>query len=283
MRKWIKRILLLFAFLLVCALAALYGGFRMLRSTPEWYRRYTATFAEREAAAQRAFNKFAGVQNAAADVRRKEIIARNAHNAAPVVPGEITVSFTDDELNAFFQKWSSYEDWKSNYEPYLEDPTVILHEGRIIFAAKAKILPLEPLASVHIEPKLDDQGRLMLNIADILGGRLSMPDAIVSPWENRVINGMRARLPGWQANAQISPDGSANGDLIAACFAKLLVHSLERAPADPVLFLPLVEHHSNVPVKVTGISVQEHVLTVKFQPLDSAARAALVDRIRAAE
>src|SRR4051812_8079455 len=133
MRKWMKRLLLVVGIALALLVATALTGLWMIRAEPAFYRRITLTPEQREAAAQRATNKLATIQNQAARLRAAPASTRIV-NAGD----EITVSFTADELNAFFEKWSNFQNWKASYQPYVEDPVVILQDGRIILAARVK-------------------------------------------------------------------------------------------------------------------------------------------------
>ena len=98
----------------------------LMRGTPDWYHPRSMTVEQFEAAAQRATNKLAMVQNEAARARAVENAQRRHPSTSTSKPARdpITVSFTDDELNAFFDKWSVFQGLKNSYEKYLSDPGV---------------------------------------------------------------------------------------------------------------------------------------------------------------
>ena len=73
--------------------------------------------------------------------------------SAPSSRLPITVSFTDDELNAFFDKWITWNNWKAAYERHMIDPILILDDGRLILAGR--IRELESVVSLHFEPRID--------------------------------------------------------------------------------------------------------------------------------
>ena len=283
MRKWTKSLMLLAALFLVTILAVVYGGFRMFKGAPDWYRHSTLSAADREILARRAFNKFADIQNAAALVRRDEIasLSRQATDAAAVPAASIVVSFSDDELNAFFEKWASYANWKSNYDRYVNDPLIILQDDRLILAGKVK--DLDAVVSLELDPRIDADGRLNLHLKRILAGRLPLPQMFIGPYKDRLTAHLRQSLPRWRQLAAIDADGAANSELISASMARLFIHTLNHTSADPILFLPLVERHANVPVKVRAVKVEDHTVTMTVLPLDAKERAALVERIRADE
>jgi uncharacterized protein YpmS len=273
-----KRLMLLAAVLLITILAVVYGGIRLFKGIPEWYRRPAISAAWRELLAQRAFNKFANIQNAAALARRDTI----AGSSDPSAAGQsIVVSFTDDELNAFFEKWASYANWKSNYERYVKDPVVIVQESRIVLAGEVR--DLDAVVSLQLDPRINSDGKLDLRLERIMAGRLPLPDLMIQPYQDRLTASLRADLPRWQQRAAIDSDGAANSELISAVMARLFMHVLNHTAADPVLFLPLVERHANVPVRVNGMKVEEHTVTMMVRPLNAKERGALLERVRGEE
>jgi uncharacterized protein YpmS len=280
MRKWIKSLMLLAALLLVGALAVVYGGFRMVKGAPDWYRRSILSVQQREILARSAFNKFADIQNAAALARRDEIASHFSQaDVAPPVP--IVVSFSDDELNAFFEKWANYANWKSNYERYVDEPLVILQDDHVILAGQVK--ELDAVVSLELNPQIDPANRLDLHLESILAGRLPLPDLFIGPYKERLTARLEQNLPRWRAAAAIDSDGAANSALISAAMARLFIHTLNHTSADPVLFLPLVEHNANVLVRVCSVKVEGHNLTMTVVPLSAGEREALLKRIQADE
>jgi hypothetical protein len=279
MRKWIKRLMLLVALFLVSILAVAYGGIRMFKGAPEWYRRAGMSPAQRELLARRAFNKFADIQNAAALARQGQLASASSTPDAAVLP--IVVSFSDDELNAFFEKWENYANWKSNYERYVDDPLIVNQDNRIILAGEVK--ELGAVVSLQFAPRIQPDGRLDLHLDRILAGQLPLPGVFIHPYQDRLTDNLRTELPRWRARAALDSEGAANSDLIFATMARLFLHALDHTSADPVLFLPLVERRANVPVRIRDVKVEDHNVTMTVLPLDGKERAALLARIKAEE
>jgi hypothetical protein len=279
MRKWIKSLMLLVALLLVIILAVVYGSFRLFKGAPDWYHRWAVSPADREVLARQAFNKFANIQNAAALARRDEIAGQAANS--PSLPVPIVVSFSDDELNAFFEKWANYANWKSNYDRYVQDPLIILQEGHLILAGQ--VLDLDAVVSLELNPRIDPDGRLDLRLDRVLAGRLPLPGMLIGPYKARLTATLRQNLPRWRQQAAIDSDGTANSALISASMARLFIHTLDHTSADPILFLPLVQSHANVPVRVCDVKLDDHNLTMTVLPLNAGERQALVKRIKAEE
>src|SRR5438067_13307299 len=112
MRKWIKRGMLAVA--LVLALLALFltGGFVLLRGRPAYYHRSALSASQRADAAARAESKLSQMQNMAAEAHGAELQKLHGATRPATAPGAQTFSFSEDELNALFNKWADLYDWK---------------------------------------------------------------------------------------------------------------------------------------------------------------------------
>jgi hypothetical protein len=282
--KSFKRVLIVLGVLLGAAGVAGVVALLLFRAEPEWYRLPQFSAEEREAAAQSATNKLAMIQNQAARARAAE---RASSRGAPAnsgagpttVPADnaITVTFTSDELNAFFDKWVAWNNWKASYDPYVSDPVLILDRGRLIVAARVK--ELNTVASLHVRPTVDARGRLRLDIERILGGNLPLPEAVLGDYRKRLSRSMASRLPRWRHAAALDRAGSPNSPLILATMSTLLSDVLDDRAAEPVLFLPLVDHGA-VAVKLTHVTIEDHAMTLTVEPLSAGDRAALLARIK---
>ena len=115
MHKWIKRTLLIAALLLALAALFLGGGFALLKGTPAFYRPIVMTDAERKAAADAAEDTLARIQNFAADARRETVLETRTTTTISTLPStddKQTFSFTQDQLNALFNKWADLYGWR---------------------------------------------------------------------------------------------------------------------------------------------------------------------------
>jgi hypothetical protein len=274
-----RKLLLTVAILLVLLLGGMIVLLSLARADPDFYRPLSLTPEQRQAAAQRAENKLTDLQNRAARHRAAERAAARRDLNDPVT--SITVSFTDDELNAFFEKWAVVGDWKQAYERYVEDPIVIVRDGRIILAGKVKELGV--IASLHFEPRIDDAGMLDLRLVRVLGGRLPLPHGVIGRYETRLAAQLNRRLPAWQRAARFDESGAANSSAIAATLSKLLLNILRDKPTEPVLFLPVIGGEGNVPVRVTDLQLKDGEVTIVVEPMSHEQRAQLLARIRATE
>jgi uncharacterized protein YpmS len=286
-RKWLKRLLLLVALAMVILLGSAIVIYVMVRSQPDFYRPLKLSAAQRADAAKSAEDKFIQIQNQAARTNAAENARRRrattTTSTGPIVfNGEpVTIMFTEAELNAFFEKWSNFQNWKGGYEHYIEEPALILRDGRVILAAKLKDPNL--VVSLHFEPSIDEKGQLKLELARILGGVMPLPEAMIGKYQQKLTSNIASRLPMWQQSANIDEGGTANSNAIAASAAKLLVRMLRHESAEPVLFLPVFGQKGSVPVKIHAVGVTDGEMTVTIQPMSREEQTALLQRIRTPE
>ncbi len=278
-KKAVRR--LLAAVAIALGLIVLIGsiGIILLRAEPEFYQLPKLTIEEFEAAAQRAVNKLAMIQNEAARIRVEQNPSRGQSRptTAPAESRRITVSFTQHELNAFFEKWSNFNNWKSSYERYITEPAIILEDGRIIFAARMK--EVDAIASLHFEPRIDRDGKFELELERVLAGRLPLPEAVMNRYRQRLVGGLTRHLPSWRHGATLDRRGMLNTNAILATMGSMLINIVDHEPADPIVFLPLVERGA-VAVKLTEVRIENHTLTMTVEPLSAAERAELLRHIK---
>jgi hypothetical protein len=141
---------------------------------------------------------------------------------------------------------------------------------------------LNTVASLHFEPRIDEDGRLHLQLVRILGGRLPLPEAVLGSYRQRVVDSIHQQMPYWRHTADIDRNGKPNSSAVWATMGTLLINVLDHQPGDPILFLPLVEQGS-VAVRLTDVTIADRMLSLTVQPLSPAERTALMDRIRNGE
>lgn len=339
--KWFKRLLLTIGALAV--LLGLVGGylyFFVYHGTPDWYPRAKKIDPAAEAAAaRRVEDKVAQTLNWASATQAQQDRARHAANeptakvnapqspatqpvAAPPrqgltagdtaqAPAEpLTLSFTEEELNAFFAKWEKLYDWDKKYSAYVSDPAIILHDGRIILAGRSK--DLGTVLSAHFDPQLTASGadakgagapaaqqssasldgasppasgdeparKLYLKLDRLLAGNLPLPQSFFDKYRATLGDRLKASLPGYQRDATLFKDGTANTAAVVATMGKLFLHVLDREPGAPILFLPVPGKEGSMPVQLTEVRVHDKTLSLTIKLLDRAERQSLLTEIR---
>lgn len=287
---WLKRTLIVVAVLLVIAILFTALGYRKLHGVPDWYALRTMSTEKLAAAAHSAENKLVEMQNWAAQERARESArlhattvsttpaATTATRPASQPADTTTIDFTQDELNAFFQKWVASTGWAQKFGKYVSDPAIFLQDGRIILAGTVKELG-GTVASVHFQPSIDRDGKLDLRLVRVLGGNLPLPKAVWSSQRDRLARVAAEQLPHWQQHASIAANGTLNLDAVSAGLTEALLHVLHDQPADPVIFLP-VAGHGAIPARLTDVSVQDQTLSLTVRPMTPAERQALLARVK---
>ncbi|HVT90805.1 MAG TPA: hypothetical protein VHD56_18265 [Tepidisphaeraceae bacterium] len=277
MLKWFRRILVGLAILLLMTAGLVIVGLRMMYRTPDWYHPQSLNAEQRLAAAQSATNKLAILQNGTAFARAEERAVRNGATRQSTAPGGITISFSDDELNALMSQWAVWKSVRAGYEKFLSEPYLVLQDGRLILAGK---LPeIDTIASLHFEPTIDQDGRLNLKLARVLAGKLPLPQAAMSTYQKQAAQALSLRLPRWRQRASIDPTGLANSDAVSAVLGTLIMHAMNHESADPVVFMEVVSK-GRVPVKLSRVEIGDHLLTLTVLPMTADERGELLRKIR---
>jgi hypothetical protein len=288
--KFLKGFIAVVVVLILGGIIVLVGGWFMLRGTPEWYKPDTSTPEQRQIAARNAEDMFTQMTNWAASARAQHLRAAALENgtttqAATAMAHEpsqpFQIQFTDQELNAFFDKWADFRGRREFFEQYVQDPRLVLRNNQLILAGTIKEMNM--VVSMQFEPKINEQGRIQMNLVRVLGGILPMPDALWANPRQRIVRMLQSKLPMYQNEATIGSDGSANSAAASIGMNKLLLAVLHRKTADPVLFVPYDVRNLNrtLPVKITAVSIQNNTLTVTAEQMTSAERSALLTKLRA--
>jgi hypothetical protein len=286
---WLKRLLIAVAAVILLAILATAVGYRQMHGVPDFYAHRNLNAREMEAAAETGLNKLINVQNWAAEHHAQE--SARLHAAAAANPATApaaaaatkpaanttTVEFSEDELNAFFQKWVSKEGWADKFGKYVADPAIFLQDGRVILAGTVK--EMNALASAHFEPRLDAAGNLDLRLVKVLGGNLPLPKAVWSAQRDKLAQAVAQHLPEWRKDAAISPSGTANLDAVSAGLSETLLNVLQDKPSEPVIFLPVMNSGA-VPARLTAVSIADKTLSLTVAPMTPAERQAFLARLK---
>jgi hypothetical protein len=292
--RWMRRILLGMAVLLVLALLLVAGGWWQVHRTPDWYPTQLSE-TERAAAAARAEKAWITAQTRIAEAHARQLQLHDLSDPAATQQAlsenrPIQISFSAAELNAFFQKWSGASGWEQKLARYMHNPQIVLHAGRLILAGEVRDLGVlgDVKASVHFEPRITSEGQLDLRLVRTMGGAAPLPQSVWESQKVRLLDAVERRLPALQREANIAPDGDANSEAITAAMSKLLLQVLNHQPSEPVVFIPLSAGgllNRQVPVRVIDVQIEpneegEERLTLTVAPMSSDERSAFLQRSR---
>lgn len=291
-RKWFKVAGWLVAFVVVAG-AGLWGtSYVMLRRTPEWYQPDISTDEQKSKAAKAFEDVLASIHNWGGKRRaiqyrkspaeQTKAASRGVEQARAILgekPDEaFKISFTDEQLNAFFNKWASTHNRREWFEKYVEDPRVVLREKQLIFAGKIKDSGV--IVSLVFQPRLEPNGDINMNLVHVFGGTLPVPDAAWGAQRTSIENTLKSKLPAYQQGAAIASDSTANGDAGAAAMNELLLATLNYKSASPVIFVPLeINLSQNLPVKITAFAIHDHTIEMTAEQLSEEERDAFLKRL----
>jgi hypothetical protein len=286
--KFLKALIVFLVVLVLGAVLASVVGWFLLRGTPDWYKADAITAEQRQAAANKAEDMLTRMTNwaGAAQARRASQVADGptTTQASGVLGHEpsqpFEIQFTDVELNAFFNKWADLDDRRAVMDRYVENPRLALRDHQLILAGNVKDLGM--VVSLQFEPKIDERGKLRMDLVRVMGGLLPLPDAMWADKREKFEKMLRSELPKYQRSAKFSSEGTANGAAASAAMDKLLLATLNREPAAPVVFVPyqVSRLNSSVPAKITAVSIQDHTLTMTVEQMTTDERDALLTWLR---
>jgi hypothetical protein len=277
-----RRLLRIFIIVLLLALAS--GGvmYHLSTRTPAAYARRLLSGEQRDAAAQRLeTEKIPQILNMATEAQSKASSAYRAQSRGQAIPpgatqptAPVTVSFSEDEINASLGKWS--QRYGTGVERYLADPYIALEDGAIVLMGK--VPEFDRVVSAQFQPSLDESGALHCELSSLRLGSLPLPESLFSKYRTKIETALRTRLPQWQNQATIDATGVANSSARDAALANLVLGLLNRQSTPAVLFLP--KGSKTVPVRLTNVTVEKGALTITIRPMDAPERTALLEKIR---
>jgi hypothetical protein len=282
--KVIFRLLLL---LFVAAIGVSVMSYIAVRKTPDWYQPDTKTEAQRNKIAARledlllslrSWNQQKHYEQAAPSQpdpqQTKSLLSYKPDETFPI-------SFTDEELNALFNKWTISKNRRAWFDQYVENPQLVLRDKQLIIVGKAKAMDM--IISLVFEPVLEPDGQMNLKLAHVLGGVLPLPDALWSGQRVAIEKMLREKLPLYQQDANISSDGVANGDAASAAMNQLLLDTINYKPTNAVIFVPIdwQQLTKSLPVKITKLTIHDHTLEMTAEPMNAEERNILLRRLKA--
>ena len=179
MKRWVRPCLLMTALILGIIVVLSGVGVTLFRSTPAWYAaRVIHPAAEQQKLAAVAENKLIVAQNWAAELRAMPCAlpalpkpARNTFLARwPIQTSSHSLRTSSTRS---FDKWSVLYGWADQYSQFVEDPAIILRDGRLIFAGNMQ--HLGTVVSVQFRPSVSESGSLRLDLAEVDAGKLAAP------------------------------------------------------------------------------------------------------------
>jgi hypothetical protein len=281
--KWLKRLLLLVALVLLAVVAFAFVGIHLYHGTPKWYRHKIATTQQVKDAANRADQKLLDLFTWAASARAEQLRRINGISKPKDIPiGPKTITFDDDEINSFVTSWKNPDKnaLDERISRYFTDGRVVLEDDSLILVGQSPALGT--LASAQFLPSIDAQGNLHLDLDSLRAGLLPIPQSALSDRLGRLQALLQQQLSVEQRAVQIDPAQTANAAALASSWLRLLICSMNSRPADPIVIIPfdMSNLRRGVPVKLTAIKITEGHITLTMEPVTFDDQEKLVQRLK---
>jgi uncharacterized protein YpmS len=281
--RWLRRILLLIAIFLCGLVMAAGAGAYLYRARPSWYHVQALTPAEQQDAQNRAEQKLAEMISWAASVQARQMRQSLGTATASDQPiGPFTMTVSEEELNSFFGAWDNPDKQRlqDRMRQYFSDGQLVLWDGRIILAAQSQALGT--LASVQLQPKIDDQGNLQLQWEGVSAGMLPVPQAVVQSQMDRVQQMLRGEMSKWERGASLDKTCVANMAAVQSAAGRMLLDSMNGRSSQPMVFIPfdLQDPQHTLAVRLSGIDVGNSSMTMTLEPLTATEANGMLDHIK---
>jgi hypothetical protein len=260
----------------VAGVGVLSAEWMLVRRTPAWYVPQTRTPAQQASAARNVEDTLIRLHNWSA-VHAVHTATSTASSAGP---STYPLTFTDAQLDAFFDKWADFQNRRSAVERYVHDPRLVVLDGHLIVVGEIRETGL--VVSLFVQPAVSADGRLRLTIDRVVAGVVPVPDAFFASQRAALERTLAADLPAAQAGARLNPDGLANGAAATAAMNEMLLAMLRGQPAEPVVFVPVSASGTSslLPVRISSVSAANHVLRMNAEAMAPDDRRELLDRIK---
>ena len=276
MRKWLKIIGWSAGVLALIGAGVAAGEWMLVRRRPAWYVPDRSTAEQRRRAARNVEDTLVRLHDWSAERSLHPATTTPSAPNAPTYP----LSFTDAQLDAFYDKWVEFQNRRAAVDPYVHDPRVVVEGGQLILAGEVREMGM--VVSLFVQPAVSPDGRLRLTLDKVVAGVVPVPDAFFSTQRTAIERVLASNLPADQQAAKLNADGLANGAAATAAMDEMLLAMLRGKAAEPVIFVPVNASASSplLPVRVTAVTANDHTLALTAQAMTPDERRQLLARVK---
>lgn len=289
MKKLLKWLLIVVIVLIVGLGVAGLVGWRYAHARPTWFKRPALSDVDRKIAANNADQKLLQTYSAAQEAQAAATRAERAGETAgasggaakaslTINPAPITIELTEDELNAFYDKWEAQLGLNRRLANWVDQPTVILDANELILAATMK--QEQTVMSLHFYPHLQD-GMVSLAPLEVRLGEVTLPRSIMRGYLDKFDQSRGNKYLNAAKEAEINPRGWANSKAVEAATEAFLHHVFSDEPVEPVIFLrDLRAHDRYLPMRILSLEIADKTLRATVRLMTPDEREALQQRLR---
>jgi len=245
---------------------------------PDFYREYAWDAAERALLNQQTLDKLLIVQNLAAAAQAAERRGQLNRFEQPEQFQPVTISVTEEQVNAFIQHNAGLLGWERSYAPYIAKPAVFFRKGEVILSAE--VYDLGYRVSMRFRPELQGPRQLRLEMVGMLGGRSPLPPPAASALLERLRGVIVPPMDDWQRELKIDKTGRANSAAVSTALGKLVLGALFGRPIDTAVFVQLGQNGKFVPLRLTHLTVSDESLAMTLQTMSAGERDQALSTLR---
>lgn len=263
------------------------SGWLAVNATPSWYKAMVAG-KESDVEDARRVQETMSTAQAWGDTVYTHEYSKSRRTARGVPPSDqLTIAFTQDQINAFLHKWWEYYgkvqmDGQTLNELFAS-PAVRLDAGQITIAGRVKSIADGKVIGLHFRPAMTADSKLRLSGTGITAGLLNVPDAIWAKPRGVLVKTMTDMLTTARRSADLDAGGAANSQAVSALLLGMAVDALENRASSDILLLPLFaqgEREKALPVRVKTLEIENGQITLTVQYLSAKERESLLAELR---
>jgi len=272
MKKWLRRIGLVLAILLVAVAIAAFVIHRRASRVPEWYAQAKLPIPDDK----NLENKIVWpLQNFAAQASTGNIDAKLPEQK------RTTVVLTANQINALIAKWSNSMGIEARMSEHVRDVRVRLSEGKITIAGEA--VEQKRIVSIVLQPKQSALGYGQLAMDSIRIGDATLPLVALGNQQTQLNDALARRATAMQDKLSIDDRGLATRQTADIYYTSLLTRLFSGQDADAFAFLATKQDLDHpVATRVREMKVEEGQVTLTLEILSPADRESLVEKLKSA-
>lgn len=263
------------------------GGWLAVNATPSWYKSLVAGKPSDVEDARRVQETMSTAQAWGDTVYTSEY-SKSRRTARGVPPSDqLTIAFTQDQINAFLHKWWDFYGQRQvdghTLNELFASPAVRLADGQITIAGRVKTIAEGKVIGLHFRPMMTSDAKLHLSGTGITAGLLSVPDAIWAKPRGDLIKTMTEMLAANRGAASLDAGGAANSEAVSVLLLGMAIDALAGRPSSDILLLPLMgqgEREQALPVRLKALEVDNGQITLTVQYLSAKERETLLAQLR---
>ncbi len=275
--KWLKTIAVVGLLVLAAAAGFAYYTWSSASAVPDYYARQRLSGDERLEAIASVERKFGNLQGSLGQALASQQTSQAAEAVEP-----IELTFEAAELDTYFEKWLEDNDYGEAFGKYMTDPRLLMNEGRLVLAGRATLPAVgQSVVSMHFLPSVGAEGNAQIELEAVYAGVVSLPDSAVQPMRDKAAQAIENRLPTYLESAAINDDGSANQAAVDLAIDRQLARILDDLPVEDFILFPPLLNRGPIATRVTAMTIEDGIMTLRLVPLTSEERLAYIEAIRA--